>query len=65
MERLKVNKKEDASVRRKGIKKKTNLWKDTNENAGNARFSAWENPVPQSNWNRYDELELRKQQKQA
>lgn len=65
MERLKVNKKEDASVRRKGIKKKTNLWKDTNENAGNARFSAWENPVHQSNWNRYDELELRKQQKQA
>lgn len=46
MERLKVNKKEDASVRRKGIKKKTNLWKDTNETLEMLDFQLGKIPCP-------------------
>lgn len=45
MKRLK-QKTEDASVRRKGNKKKTNLWKDTNETLKMLDFQLGNLPSP-------------------
>lgn len=65
MERLKVNKKEDASVRRKGIKRKLTCGKTLTKTLEMLDFQLGKIPCPNQIRIRYDELELRKQQKQA